>query len=71
MVLCSLQYHLYRVLDGVPATIDVLEEIVTAARDVNMEVYLDGGIRTGMDVFKAIAMGLYCHLMIHNKAQLP
>ncbi|MBL8790228.1 MAG: alpha-hydroxy-acid oxidizing protein [Rhizobiales bacterium] len=48
--------HGGRQLDGAPATIDMLGPIVDAVGD-KVEVHLDSGIRTGMDVFKAIAMG--------------
>lgn len=48
--------HGGRVLDGVPATCDVLEEIAAAVGD-SMKILVDGGIRTGLDVFKAIALG--------------
>nr|DBA27118.1 TPA: hypothetical protein GDO54_011294 [Pyxicephalus adspersus] len=48
--------HGARQLDGVPATIDVLEEIV-AAVEGKVEVYLDGGVRKGTDVLKALALG--------------
>uniref|UniRef100_A0A8C5MU00 (S)-2-hydroxy-acid oxidase n=1 Tax=Leptobrachium leishanense TaxID=445787 RepID=A0A8C5MU00_9ANUR len=48
--------HGARQLDGVPATIDVLPEIVEAV-DGKVEVYLDGGIRKGTDVLKALALG--------------
>ncbi|KAG1652501.1 Hydroxyacid oxidase 1 [Nymphon striatum] len=48
--------HGARQLDGVPATIDVLPEIVKAVNG-RCEVYLDGGIRTGTDVLKALALG--------------
>ena len=43
-------------LDGAPATIDMLGPIIDAVGD-KVEVHLDSGIRTGMDIFKAIAMG--------------
>lgn len=36
--------------------IEVLPEIVKAVGD-KMEVYIDGGIRDGSDVFKALALG--------------
>ena len=36
--------------------IDMLSEVVQAVAG-RCEVYLDGGIRTGTDVFKAIALG--------------
>jgi isopentenyl diphosphate isomerase/L-lactate dehydrogenase-like FMN-dependent dehydrogenase len=48
--------HGGRQLDGVSATIDVLEEVVDAV-DGRMEVLLDGGIRRGTDVVKALALG--------------
>ena len=48
--------HGGRVLDQCPATAEVLPEIVKAVgKDVM--VLVDGGIRTGMDVFKALALG--------------
>ena len=49
--------HGGRQLDSAPATIEVLPEIVNAVRGHPVEVYLDGGIRTGNDVFKALALG--------------
>ncbi|CAH1227303.1 HAO1 [Branchiostoma lanceolatum] len=48
--------HGGRQLDGVPATIEVLPEIVAAVGE-RLEVYLDGGVRTGTDVLKALALG--------------
>ncbi|XP_019404630.1 PREDICTED: hydroxyacid oxidase 1 isoform X1 [Crocodylus porosus] len=48
--------HGARQLDGVPATIDVLPEIVEAVAG-KVEVFLDGGIRKGTDVLKALALG--------------
>ncbi|MBV8727667.1 MAG: alpha-hydroxy-acid oxidizing protein, partial [Candidatus Eremiobacteraeota bacterium] len=48
--------HGGRQLDGVPATIEVLEEIVDAV-DGRAEVLLDGGVRRGTDVLKALALG--------------
>ncbi|KAI4905452.1 hypothetical protein NFI96_028085 [Prochilodus magdalenae] len=48
--------HGARQLDCVPATIDALPEIVEAV-DGQVEVYLDGGIRKGTDVLKALALG--------------
>lgn len=48
--------HAARNLDGSPATLRVLPEIVDAVgRD--LEVYVDGGIRRGTDVVKALAIG--------------
>ncbi|XP_066524190.1 hydroxyacid oxidase 1 [Hoplias malabaricus] len=48
--------HGARQLDSVPATIDALPEIVDAVGG-QVEVYLDGGIRRGTDVLKALALG--------------
>lgn len=48
--------HGGRVLDQCPATAEVLEEIVDAV-DGTMKVFVDGGIRSGTDVFKALALG--------------
>ncbi len=43
-------------LDGIGATADVLPEIVDAVAG-RAEVYVDGGIRAGTDVVKALALG--------------
>ncbi|TWP34243.1 mycofactocin system-associated heme/flavin dehydrogenase [Leekyejoonella antrihumi] len=43
-------------LDGTPATIRVLASIAQAAGD-QVEVLLDGGVRRGSDVVKALALG--------------
>ncbi|CAJ1075374.1 hydroxyacid oxidase 1 [Xyrichtys novacula] len=48
--------HGARQLDGVPGTMDVLEEVVKAVQG-RCDVYLDGGVRKGSDVLKAIALG--------------
>jgi L-lactate dehydrogenase (cytochrome) len=48
--------HGGRQLDGVAATIRVLPEIVSAVGD-QAEVLLDGGVRRGSDVVKALCMG--------------
>ena len=48
--------HGGRQLDGCPATIDCLESVVDAV-DGRAEIILDGGIRRGTDVLKAIALG--------------
>lgn len=48
--------HGGRVLDNTPATTEVLPEIREAVGD-RMKIFVDGGIRTGADVFKAIALG--------------
>ncbi|XP_030552424.1 glycolate oxidase 1-like isoform X2 [Rhodamnia argentea] len=48
--------HGARQLDYVPATIMALEEVVKAAQG-KLPVFLDGGVRRGTDVFKALALG--------------
>ncbi len=48
--------HGGRQLDGSPATISVLPEVVEAVAG-RLEVYLDGGVRRGSDVLKALALG--------------
>ena len=51
--------HGGRVLDQCPATAEVLPEIVKTVREAgsDMKIFVDGGIRTGTDIFKALAMG--------------
>ena len=56
--------HGGRQLDGVPATISVLPNIVDAIKEYkpnykesNFSIYMDGGIRRGSDIFKALALG--------------
>lgn len=48
--------HGGRVLDACPATAEVLEEIA-AAVGADMKIFVDGGIRSGVDIFKALALG--------------
>ena len=48
--------HGGRQLDSVPASIEVLPEIVDAVAG-RCEVYLDGGIRRGTDILKALSLG--------------
>ncbi|KAL1140085.1 hypothetical protein AAG570_000017 [Ranatra chinensis] len=48
--------HGARQLDTVPATIEALREVVRAVKG-RCEVYLDGGVTYGTDVFKALALG--------------
>jgi L-lactate dehydrogenase (cytochrome) len=43
-------------LDGAPSTISVLPSIVDAVGG-KTEIFLDGGIRSGQDVIKALALG--------------
>lgn len=49
--------HGGRVLDQCPATAEVLESIVKALEGSGMKILVDGGIRSGTDVFKALALG--------------
>uniref|UniRef100_A0A8C2MW72 (S)-2-hydroxy-acid oxidase n=1 Tax=Cricetulus griseus TaxID=10029 RepID=A0A8C2MW72_CRIGR len=51
--------HGGRQLDEVPASIDALTEVVAAVKG-KVEVYMDGGVRTGNDVLKALALGAKC-----------
>ncbi|TYC67747.1 alpha-hydroxy-acid oxidizing protein [Stappia sp. BW2] len=48
--------HGGRQLDGALASYEVLQDIVDAVGD-KIEVHFDSGIRSGQDIFKAIAMG--------------
>ena len=48
--------HGGRQLDGVPASLDALPEVVEAVED-RVPVLVDGGIRRGTDVVKALALG--------------
>lgn len=48
--------HGGRSLDGAPATLDVLPAI-RAALGTDMPIVFDGGVRSGSDVFKALALG--------------
>jgi isopentenyl diphosphate isomerase/L-lactate dehydrogenase-like FMN-dependent dehydrogenase len=48
--------HGGRQLDGVLASIEILPEVLDAARG-RVETFLDGGVRRGTDVVKALALG--------------
>jgi L-lactate dehydrogenase (cytochrome) len=48
--------HGGRQLDGAPSSIAALPAIVEAVGD-QIEVHLDGGVRSGQDVIKAVALG--------------
>jgi L-lactate dehydrogenase (cytochrome) len=52
----SVSNHGGRQLDGVPASLRALPEVVEAVNG-RIEVLMDGGIRRGTDIAKAIAMG--------------
>ncbi|KAL2930617.1 (S)-2-hydroxy-acid oxidase GLO1 [Bienertia sinuspersici] len=49
--------HGARQLDYVPATIMALEEVIVKAVQRQIPVFMDGGVRRGTDVFKALALG--------------
>ncbi|KAI8393625.1 FMN-dependent dehydrogenase-domain-containing protein [Radiomyces spectabilis] len=53
--------HGGRQLDFAPSAIEILPEVMDALQkeglDKDFEVYIDGGIRRGSDIFKAIALG--------------
>ena len=51
--------HGCRQLDTTPATIEVLPEIAQQVKEMgtNTPIWFDGGVRTGEDAFKAIALG--------------
>ncbi|RTE84356.1 hypothetical protein BHE90_001089 [Fusarium euwallaceae] len=48
--------HGGRQLDSVPASLDVLREVVPVAKG-HIPIAVDGGIRRGTDIFKALALG--------------
>jgi len=50
--------HGGRQLDGALASYEVLGDIVDAVGD-RIEVHFDGGVRSGQDIFKAVAMGAH------------
>jgi len=50
--------HGGRVLDQCPATAEVLPQIVDAVGK-DLTVFVDGGIRSGLDIFKALALGAH------------
>lgn len=51
--------HGGRQLDETPATLDVLPACAKAARG-RIRIHIDGGIRSGSDIFKALALGAEC-----------
>lgn len=48
--------HGGRQLDGAPSSISMLPRIVDAVGD-KIEIHMDGGVRSGQDVLKALALG--------------
>ena len=48
--------HGGRQLDGASSTIRILPDILEAVKS-DVEIHMDGGIRSGQDVLKAVAMG--------------
>ena len=54
--------HGGRVLDSTPSTAEVLPSIVREVGD-DLVILVDGGIRTGLDVFKALALGARAVIM--------
>lgn len=51
-----LSNHGGRQLDGAPAAMDILPEVVAAVGD-RVEIFVDGGITRGSDIIKAVALG--------------
>ncbi|GIY55399.1 hydroxyacid oxidase 1 [Caerostris darwini] len=49
--------HGGRQLDGVHTALDVLPEIASALAGTGCDVFVDGGVRWGTDVLKALALG--------------
>ncbi|KAF8773642.1 Hydroxyacid oxidase 1 like protein [Argiope bruennichi] len=52
--------HGGRQLDCSPNTLDVLPDIASALAGTGCEIYVDGGVRWGSDVLKALALGARC-----------
>lgn len=48
--------HGGRVLDETPSTVEVLPEIAKEVKG-KVKIFIDGGIRSGLDIFKVIALG--------------
>jgi L-lactate dehydrogenase (cytochrome) len=49
--------HGGRQLDGVASGLEALPEVVAAAKGTTLEVLMDGGIRRGSDIVKALCLG--------------
>ncbi len=54
--------HGGRQLDGAPSSIDALPDVVSAVGG-RTEVWLDGGIRSGQDVLRALALGAHATMI--------
>ena len=54
--------HGGRQQDGVPGSLDTLETIVNAVGS-DLDVFFDSGIRSGVDIVKALALGAKCVLI--------
>ncbi|KAH9713767.1 peroxisomal (S)-2-hydroxy-acid oxidase GLO4 [Citrus sinensis] len=59
--------HGARQLDYTPATISALEEVVHAVKQRD-PILMDGGVRRGTDVFKALALG--AQAVLDNKSNI-
>jgi isopentenyl diphosphate isomerase/L-lactate dehydrogenase-like FMN-dependent dehydrogenase len=55
--------HAGRALDFMEGTADVLPDIVKAV-DGKCDVIVDNGFRSGLDVFKGLALGAKCVLLV-------
>lgn len=53
----SISNHGGRTVDGCVATADALRDVVDTIQGGRPEVYVDGGVRSGTDVVKALALG--------------
>ncbi len=61
----SVSNHGGRQLDGVPASLRALPEVVAAVKN-RIEVWMDGGIRRGTDIVKALSVG--AHVVLCGRA---
>lgn len=55
--------HGGRQLGDCPATFELLQDIAPVLKGKGVELYVDGGFRTGADVLKALAIGANCVFM--------